>query len=145
MQSLAASEGWAPCIPARLETRVASESYGPRAGAELPDSRTWNLIAAIETVQSEAPGLTLTQLLIFLRVAVEEGIRLNDLAARTNESQASISRNVGMLTPRGHAGSARGRGLLTLMRDRDDGRARRAAVSDKGRQLLDRIHQAIQN
>jgi|SRR5215217_7916964 len=103
-------------------------------------SATTNMIAAIRIAQSAAPGLTLTQLVIFLTVAAEEGLRLNELGDRIGESQSTVSRCVSLLTDTAHRGTARsGSGLLVLLRDRDDGRGRRAALSDEGRRLLDRL------
>lgn len=103
-------------------------------------SRASDLAAAIHAAQARAPGLTLTQLLVFLTVAAEEGLRLSDLGARTSQSQANVSRSVAILTATGHRGSRkRGYGLLTLFGDGRDGRARRAALTDSGRYLLARI------
>lgn len=90
-----------------------------------------------------APGMTLTQLVVFLTVADEEGLRLGELGARTAESQATISRSVAMLSA-GHRGSARpGCGLLVLRADAGDGRGRRAALSDRGRNLLAHLENVL--
>lgn len=106
---------------------------------------TLDMVAVIKAVQSRAPGLTLTQLVVFLTVGAEEGIRLNDLGDRINESQATVSRSVGALTSAGYVGSTRpGYGLLVLMRDREDGRGRRAALSHTGRSLFAWIEQTFQ-
>lgn len=104
------------------------------------------MIKAISLAQDRAPGLTLTQFLVFMTVAGEEGIRLNDLGARIGESQAVISRNVRALTPAGEPGTLKpAHGLLTLMRDRHDGRGRRAALSPAGRNLLVQIERALES
>ncbi|GAA0627801.1 hypothetical protein GCM10009422_26050 [Brevundimonas kwangchunensis] len=104
-----------------------------------------NMVAAIKAAQVRAPGMTLTQLVIFLTVAAEEGIRLNDLGARINESQATVSRSVSALTETGLRGSQKqGYGLLVLLRDRDDGRGRRAALSEAGHRLLVWIEATLQ-
>lgn len=101
------------------------------------------MIAAIRIAQARAPGLTLTQFLVFLTVADEEGLRMNDLGARIQESQATVSRSVGILAA-GHRGSAKpGYGLLELLRDPEDGRGRRAALSDAGRRLASWIETAL--
>lgn len=121
-------------------------SSGP-AGAERPSRLppSINMVAAIKAAQARAPGMTLTQLVVFLTVATEEGIRLNDLGARINESQATVSRSVSALTEGGLRGSPRaGYGLLILLRDRDDGRGRRAALSESGRRLLAWIEATMQ-
>lgn len=121
-------------------------SSGP-AGAERPSRLppSINMVAAIKAAQARAPGMTLTQLVVFLTVATEEGIRLNDLGARINESQATVSRSVSALTEGGLRGSPRaGYGLLILLRDRDDGRGRRAALSESGRRLLTWIEATMQ-
>jgi DNA-binding MarR family transcriptional regulator len=115
--------------------------------AETPSRRvsTISLVAAIKVAQTRAPGLTLTQLVIFLTVAANEGIRLNDLGDRINESQATVSRSVSALTAAGLRGSSRpGYDLLVLLRDRDDGRGRRAALSEAGRRLLTWIETTVQ-
>lgn len=114
------------------------------AGRLTGRSPALDMAAAIKVAQAHAPGLTLTQLLIFLTVASEEGLRLNDLGARTNESQATVSRSVGVLTATGHRGSGKsGYGLLMLLRDQDDGRGRRAALSDAGRRLTASIEETF--
>lgn len=121
-------------------------SSGP-AGAERPSRLppSINMVAAIKAAQARAPGMTLTQLVVFLTVATEEGIRLNDLGARINESQATVSRSVSALTEGGLRGSPRaGYGLVILLRDRDDGRGRRAALSESGRRLLAWIEATMQ-
>jgi DNA-binding MarR family transcriptional regulator len=103
------------------------------------------LIKAICLAQDRAPGLTLTQFLVFMTVADEEGIRLNDLGIRIGESQAVISRNVRALTSAVEPGSLQpAHGLLTLMRDREDGRGRRAALSPLGRNLIVQIEHILE-
>lgn len=117
-----------------------------RRGTGRPASWTApaRIINAIGLAQERAPGLTLTQFLVFMAVAGEEGIRLNDLGARIGESQAVISRNVRALTSAGEPGSLQpAHGLLGLMRDRHDGRGRRAALSPAGRNLLIQIEHAL--
>lgn len=117
-----------------------------RRGTDRPAglSAPARIARAIRLAQERAPGLTLTQLLILAAVAAEEGIRLNDLGARIGESQAVISRNVRALTPAGDPGALQpAHGLLVLMRDRDDGRGRRAALSPAGRNLLARIEDIL--
>lgn len=122
---------------------ISSQPQEADRPSRLPPSV--NMVAAIRAAQARAPGMTLTQLVIFLTVAAEEGIRLNDLGARINESQATVSRSVSALTETGLRGSARqGYGLLVLLRDRDDGRGRRAALSDGGRRLLAWIEATMQ-
>lgn len=119
-----------------------------RRGTDRPASRAApvRMIKAISLAQDRAPGLTLTQFLVFMAVAREEGIRLNDLGARIGESQAVISRNVRALTPAGEPGALQpAHGLLTLMRDRHDGRGRRAALSPAGRNLLVQIEHALES
>jgi DNA-binding MarR family transcriptional regulator len=103
------------------------------------------IIRSIELALDCAPGLTLTQFLVFLVVADAEGIRINDLGARIGVSQAVTSRNVRALIPAGEPGALHpAHGLLTLMRDRHDGRGRRAALSPTGRDLLVRIECALE-
>lgn len=122
---------------------ISSQPQDAERPSRLPPSV--NMVAAIKAAQARAPGMTLTQLLVFLTVATEEGIRLNDLGARINESQATVSRSVSALTETGLRGSNRaGYGLLVLLRDRDDGRGRRAALSDAGRRLLTWIEATMQ-
>lgn len=126
---------------------VALSPLSGHPGTERPSRlpASVNMVAAIKAVQARAPGMTLAQLVIFLTVASEEGIRLNDLGARINESQATVSRSVSALTEGGLRGSPRaGYGLLVLLRDRDDGRGRRAALSESGRRLLTWIDSTMQ-
>ncbi|MEY4555940.1 MAG: Winged helix DNA-binding domain [Pseudomonadota bacterium] len=118
-----------------------------RHGTDRPAGRAApvRLIKAICLAQDRAPGLTLTQFLVFMTVADEEGIRLNDLGIRIGESQAVISRNVRALTSAVEPGSLQpAHGLLTLMRDREDGRGRRAALSPLGRNLIVQIEHILE-
>lgn len=101
---------------------------------------------AIGLAQDRAPGLTLTQFLVFVAVADEEGNRLNELGARIGESQAVISRTVRALATAGEPGTLPpAHGLLALMRDRHDGRGRRAALSPAGRTLLGQIEHILES
>ncbi len=103
------------------------------------------ILRSIELALDCAPGLTLTQFLVFLVVADAEGIRLKDLGTRIGVSQAVTSRNVRALIPADEPGALHpAHGLLTLMRDRYDGRGRRAALSPSGRALLVRIECALE-
>jgi DNA-binding MarR family transcriptional regulator len=102
------------------------------------------IIKAVSLAQGRAPGLTLTQFLVLMAVADEEGIRLNELGERIGESQAVISRNVRALIPADEPGALRpAHGLLALMRDRHDGRGRRAALSPAGRKLVNQIERTL--
>ena len=103
-------------------------------------------MSAISLAQDRAPGLTLTQFLVFMAVADDEGIRLNELAARIGESQAVISRTVRALTTNGEPGTLPpAHGLLALMRDGHDGRGRRAVLSTAGRTLLGKIEHILES
>lgn len=124
-----------------------SLSTGGRPGAPPLSLRSpaRELVRAITIARTRAPGLTFTQFLIFLTVAAEEGLRLNELGERTGESQATVSRSVAMLIA-GRRGSGKpGYGLLVLLRDPGDGRGRRAALSDAGHRLLASIENAFQH
>ena len=136
----------AECLPEMFHTAVSPDC--DRCGAEPPAGRTTpaRIMSAIGLAQDRAPGLTLTQFLVFVAVADEEGIRLNELGARIGESQAVISRTVRALTTAGEPGTLPpAHGLLALMRDRHDGRGRRAALSPAGRMLLGQIEHILES
>lgn len=103
------------------------------------------LLTAIAVVRTRAPGITLSQFLVFLTVAAEEGLRLNELGERTAESQATVSRSVAMLIAGRRGSTKSGYGLLVLLRDPGDGRGRRAALSEAGHRLLASIENAFQH
>lgn len=87
-------------------------------------------------IHRDYPGLTLIQLLTFLTVAEQEGIRIGDLAIHMSDSAANASRNVRRLTQEDYAGSiGKPAGLLKLLRGARNGRARHVILSDKGRAL----------
>ncbi|NJC41703.1 DNA-binding MarR family transcriptional regulator [Brevundimonas alba] len=107
--------------------------------------RSMDMAAAIQIARASAPAMTLTQLAVFLTIASEEGLRLKDLCARTRESQATISRSVGLLTTTGYRGTRKsGYGLVALLGDLNDGRVRRAALTADGRRLFAEIECAFQ-
>jgi len=116
------------------------------AGRPVRRAAPGRIISAINLARDRAPALTLTQFLVFMAVAGEEGIRLYELGARIGESQAVISRTVRALTTVGEPGTLPpALGLLTLMRDRNDGRGRRAVLSPAGRTLLGQIEHALES
>lgn len=133
-------------LPEMLQTAVSPDC--DRCGAEPSASRAASarILRAIGLAQDRAPGLTMTQFLVFMAVAGDEGIRLNELGARIGESQAVISRTVRALTTSGEPGTLPpAHGLLALMRDRHDGRGRRAALSPAGRMLLGQIEYILES
>ena len=133
-------------LPRMLQTGVNPDCNQYGSGRVAGRAAPARIIRAISLAQDRAPGLTLTQFLVFMAVAGEEGIRLNELGARIGESQAVISRTVRSLTPAGGPGTlSPAHGLLALMRDRHDGRGRRAALSPAGRTLLHQIEHALQS
>lgn len=133
-------------LPKMLQTGAMLGLDRREAGPPARPAASVRIIRAIGLAQDRAPGLTLTQFLVFMAVAGEEGIRLYELCDRIGESQAVISRTVRALTPAGEPGTLPpAHGLLTLMRDRHDGRGRRAALSTAGRTLLGQIEHAMES
>ncbi|WP_157509230.1 MarR family transcriptional regulator [Ferrimonas futtsuensis] len=90
-------------------------------------------------VYSEIPPQTC---LMFMQVCQEEGCSIKDLQERFEMSQASASRNARLLSERVHSGR-QGLGLVELRIDEQDYRIKRAFLTEKGREVRDRLSAVV--
>ncbi|SHH37202.1 helix-turn-helix domain-containing protein [Ferrimonas marina] len=86
-------------------------------------------------VYSEIPPQTC---LMFMQVCQEEGCSIKELQERFEMSQASASRNARLLSERVHSGR-NGLGLVELRVDEQDYRIKRAFLTERGREIRDRL------
>lgn len=98
------------------------------------------LLRIIDLAQARAPGLSLSQFKLFIAVAGNEGLRIQELARFLGDIDANVSRNVRSMTGRDYAGSLNAaHGLLTLLRGARDSRTRHVVLSPSGRRLFAQI------
>ncbi|TKB58412.1 helix-turn-helix domain-containing protein [Ferrimonas aestuarii] len=104
----------------------------------MAQAQLTKLMEAVEIfrdVYSEIPPQTC---LMFMQVCQEEGCSIKDLQERFEMSQASASRNARLLSDRVHSGR-QGLGLVELRIDEQDYRIKRAYLTEKGKEIRDRL------
>ena len=69
------------------------------------DRMTRTLIAALAEVERAAPGLSLSQLVMFLHILRREGVRMTALTPLCGRNAAVVSRGVRAMAHRGEAGT----------------------------------------
>jgi len=106
---------------------------------DTADHMTQTLLAALVEVERAAPGLSLSQLAMFLNIRRQEGIRMLELSSLCDRNDASVSRGVRAMAVEGEPGSlAPAYGLVELFRGKD-GRSRHLALTAAGNALADRL------
>ncbi|USD36520.1 MULTISPECIES: hypothetical protein [Ferrimonas] len=103
--------------------------------AQAQLSKLMDAVEIFRDVYSEIPPQTC---LMFMQVCQEEGCSIKDLQERFEMSQASASRNARLLSDRVHSGR-QGLGLVELRIDEQDYRIKRAYLTEKGREIRDRL------
>lgn len=103
------------------------------------NTRNLNILKnMLTTLRAEAPELPIQQLQIFVAVALNEGTTARALERPTGMTQASIGRNVNALC-RYAGGGREGLGWLETRVDPRDLRAKPLYLTDKGREVLDKV------
>ncbi|TKB49949.1 MarR family transcriptional regulator [Ferrimonas sediminicola] len=103
--------------------------------AQAQLTKLMDAVEIFRDVYSEIPPQTC---LMFMQVCQEEGCSIKDLQERFEMSQASASRNARLLSERVHSGR-QGLGLVELRIDEQDYRIKRAFLTEKGREVRDRL------
>lgn len=102
------------------------------------------LLACLALVTRTAPEMRLNQVVMFLITARNEGLLMADLAHQCGESYSTVSRGIRKLASPGDPGAlAPAYGLVELLSDADDRRARHIVLTDKGRALDQRLTAAL--
>ncbi|MFS0710160.1 hypothetical protein [Brevundimonas phoenicis] len=106
---------------------------------DAADHMTQTLLTALAEVERAAPGLSLSQLVMFLHVRRQEGVRMTELSSLCSRNDAAVSRGVRAMAVEGEPGSlAPAYGLVELLRG-TDGRSRHLALTAEGNALADRL------
>lgn len=106
---------------------------------DAADHMTQNLLTALVEVERAAPGLSLSQLVMFLHVRRQEGVRMTELSFLCGRNDAAVSRGVRAMAGEGEPGSLTpAYGLVELLRG-TDGRSRHLALTAEGNALADRL------
>lgn len=106
----------------------------------MNDDRTiQTLLAILAEVEQTAPGLSLSQLAMFLHILRREGVRMTELSALCGRNDAAVSRGVRAMAVPGEPGTlAPAHGLVELLRGAD-ARNRHLAPTAAGLRLADRL------
>ncbi|BDY05955.1 MULTISPECIES: hypothetical protein, partial [unclassified Ferrimonas] len=107
--------------------------------AQAQLTKLMDAVEIFRDVYSEIPPQTC---LMFMQVCQEEGCSIKDLQERFEMSQASASRNARLLSERVHSGR-QGLGLVELRIDEQDYRIKRAFLTEKGREVRDRLSAVV--
>jgi len=107
---------------------------------DVYDHMTRTLLATLAEVERAAPGLSLSQLAMFLHIRHQEGIRMLELSLLCGRNDAAVSRGVRAMAVEGEPGSlAPAYGMVELLRG-TDGRSRHLALTAAGNALADRLN-----
>lgn len=106
---------------------------------DATDHMTQTLLAALVEIERAASGLSLSQLVMFLHVRRQEGVRITELSPLCGRNDAAVSRGVRAMAGAGEPGSlAPAYGLVELLRG-TDGRSRHLVLTAAGNALADRL------
>ena len=87
---------------------------------DAADHMTQTLLTALAEVERAAPGLSLSQLVMFLHVRRQEGVRMTELSSLCGRNDAAVSRGVRAMAGEGEPGSLTpAYGLVELLRGTD--------------------------
>jgi DNA-binding MarR family transcriptional regulator len=100
------------------------------------------LYSALEPFMKDAPNMTLTNLLAFLRVGMEEGKGVSEYAQDAGVWKTVMTRHLLDLGDRDRHGGD-GLGWITQARQREDLRVNRAWITHKGATLIDSARRAM--
>ena len=102
------------------------------------------LLEVLVRIERTAPGLSLGQLAMLLRIIQNEGVRVSDLARLCGVSDATVSRSVRAMAAAGEPGALKpAHGLIELLRGAD-GRARHLALTPRGLRLARQLAAALE-
>ena len=103
-----------------------------------------NLLACLALVTRTAPEMRLNQMIMFLITARNEGLLMSQLARQCGESYSTVSRGIRKLASPDDPGALPpAYGLVELLSDADDRRARHIVLTDRGRALDRRMSDAL--
>ncbi|MDO1558857.1 MarR family transcriptional regulator [Brevundimonas sp. 2R-24] len=101
-------------------------------------------LQTLELLRAEAPGLSLTEALVFLYVAENEGLNMREVAQVCGLSDSTASRTTRALADGDDPLSLPpARGWIEVRRNPADGRGRTLYLTESGRGLVDAIDRAL--
>ncbi|CAL1690437.1 hypothetical protein MMB232_00560 [Brevundimonas subvibrioides] len=109
------------------------------------DGRRRNsFLACLVMIRKQAPNVTVSELLAFLYVAENPGIRVKELAILMDTTNATASRaSRALLTPGDSGALPPGRGWLLMASNGREATSRHLYATDAGRALLTRLDDLI--
>ena len=109
------------------------------------DGRRRNsFLACLVMIRKQAPDVTVSELLAFLYVAENPGIRVKELAILMETTNATASRaSRALLTPGDSGALPPGRGWLLMASNGREATSRHLYPTDAGRTLLERLDDLI--
>lgn len=102
------------------------------------------LVQCLRMLTEVAPEMRLNQIVMLLVAADDEGILMGDLARRCGESHSTVSRGIRKLSSPDDPGALMpAYGLVQLLSDASDRRARHIVLTPKGRAVARRLSALI--
>lgn len=98
-------------------------------------SNMTRVIRLLEAFRQHHRDILTTEVLVFLHVAVNDGMQMSELQDLLGVSQAAVSRNVYFLSKYG-ANNREGLELIQLVEDTENRRRRRLYLTPKGKAFL---------
>ncbi len=116
--------------------------HAAKRGDETADADLRKLLDIVERFRSARQTLSIGQVSVFLRVAIEEGLTVNDYAKSLGMAQSMMSRTLLDLseTPRG---GSPGLGLLLRKHSATSLRDVNYFLSPKGRYWVQQMHETM--
>lgn len=103
-----------------------------------------SVLEALETLRKAEPAISLTHTLAFLYICENEGLNVSELAEICRTTIATASRTARALTAPGARDSLKpSTGWVASRRNPSDAKGRVLFLTDKGRQLRERIDGVI--
>lgn len=111
---------------------------------ETGERRRNSLLACMVTLRRRAPDITLSEMLAFLYVAENPGIRVKELSHLMETTSATASRaSRALLSAGDNAALPPGRGWLLMALNDREAKSRHLYLTDEGRGLAARLNELI--
>ena len=103
-----------------------------------------SLLAALVEARKLSPDITMTELIAFLYIAENPGVRVTELATLMNTTKATASRSARASLAEGAKGVlAPARGWVAMFRNKTEGISHHLEVTPDGMAIVDRFDEII--